>query len=602
MKKLFFVLCVLAIATTVSNAQSATSKTFSFSKEEVTDIYMPPVLKADIDFQTASGDKILEANERGMISVIVSNEGGKTDFAEVIVEPRRPYKYLSFLTRKASFTLATNENKKIDFPLFIDINAPSDSLELDIKVREKMGYDIDATLIVYTIEYQKAKLTMQGVSILDSGVGLIAKDRNPDGKVQVGETVRAVVPIQNIGYGDAKNVKYSIASADPNILLFTDKGPSTTILGTLETLPVGGTKEISFRFSPNNRYVCNSKYLPIYLTVQEDTGFGNITSQVIPIPLGSSPDALNVVKMDSGSRDKLLALRQARVITADDRVSSNGKIRDLSIAPSGKPLYSNAIAIVIGAEENKYGVAPAPYAARDAKIIANYFEKSMGISNIIVKTNEEVTSTTLSDIFEPTYGDLAKYVEPGKTDVFVFYSGHGIPDKSTGGDQDIFLFPYDARKEMINTRGYSLNKLYADLNSLKAKSVTVFLDACFSGGSRQSLSHASENISNTKGMAIKMDDLRSKPWVSNPNFRVFASSSADQTSLGYDQSQSGLFTYFLATGLQGDADANGDGTIRVDELVKFVTSGVSAEARKIRGADQTPQFYGNSNFIVEIIK
>ena len=105
-----------------------------------------------------------------------------------------------------------------------------------------------------------------------------------------------------------------------------------------------------------------------------------------------------------------------------------------------------------------------------------------------------------------------------------------------------------------------------------------------------------------KGIRISMPQMTNRPWDTNPNFRVFTSSTEDQTSLGYDQSQSGLFTYFLATGLQGDADKDGDGIIKLNELVEYVTVNVTTESQKIRGGAQSPQFYGDGNFIIEKIK
>ena len=99
-----------------------------------------------------------------------------------------------------------------------------------------------------------------------------------------------------------------------------------------------------------------------------------------------------------------------------------------------------------------------------------------------------------------------------------------------------------------------------------------------------------------------MPELSNRPWDTNPNFRLFTSSSGEQTSLGYDQAQSGLFTYFLAVGLQGEADSNDDGIIMIEELVTYVTDSVSREAKNIRGGAQTPEFFGNRNMVIEKIK
>ena len=99
-----------------------------------------------------------------------------------------------------------------------------------------------------------------------------------------------------------------------------------------------------------------------------------------------------------------------------------------------------------------------------------------------------------------------------------------------------------------------------------------------------------------------MPELSMRPWDTNPNFRLFTSSSSDQTSLGYDQAQSGLFTYYLAAGLQGEADRDDDGVILLEELIEYVSTNVSKEAKNIRGGAQTPQFYGNTNMIIEKIR
>ena len=162
---------------------------------------------------------------------------------------------------------------------------------------------------------------------------------------------------------------------------------------------------------------------------------------------------------------------------------------------------------------------------------------------------------------------------------------------------DVLLVPYDVEKSFINDYGFSLNKMYKDLAALDARSVTVILDACFSGGSRYSASHKSENISGQKLVMIK-ESAMEQPWRNNPSFRVFTSSQGNQTSLGNDMSRSGLFTDYIALGLQGEADKNKDGSVAMSELVEYVSANVNKDSE---GA-QSPQFYGDDNFILEKIR
>ena len=603
MKRYLYILAVLTLSGFYHTAiaQSVTSQVVTFTLEDVSELFMPPELYVDIDFSDDNNNKILEAQESGVIKLTLNNRGGKSDNVSVSVNPVRSYKGLSFNTRSTKTSVESDGSTTLEFPISAGIDIPTDSLEFAIKVSEPLGYDIDAILMLSTYEYQKAKMSMQGVSIIDAGKGLRPLNGNPDGKVQKGEVVKAIVTLQNIGHGEATNVEYTISTNNPNLYLMTESGTTKSLSGNLDSFLSGEAKELSFRLSANNNYKHEDSYLPIYITVKEDKGFGNIASTIIPIPLGTTPAKPNVVDIQ-GEREQLLAQQKTKVYSSSDRISSNFKIKDISIAPAGEPIYKNAVAIVVGAEKNSYGVASAPYAARDAQIMAKYFQHSLGIQNIRLITNEQVTGNALSDFFDSRYGYLKDVVIPGETDVFVYYSGHGMPDVADNGNQDIYLFPYDARKELVKDRGYSLNRLYNDLNGLNAKSVTVILDACFSGSSRQTVTHQTVNISNAKGVRITMPELSNKPWDTNPNFRLFTSSTGEQTSLGYDQAQSGLFTHYLALGLQGEADANDDGVIMIEELVEYVTDNVSREAKNIRGGAQTPEFFGNKNMVIEKIR
>lgn len=625
MKTIRLLLCLLPIYFTAmtANAQSAVSNVISFSlsdfkldtlkqndnrplskpqpKTSGNGMFMPPDLFVDIDFIDANNNKILEALENGSILITLHNHGGKAEGVSVDLTPVKKLPGLLFDATSKKVDIPSGGEIVTDFPLSAGIDIPTDSLQFDIRVSEPLGYDVEAQLILSTFEFPKAKMSLQGVSILDSGTGLRSLSTGPDGKIQKGEVVRAVVTLQNIGEGVADGVEYKIETSDPNVLLMTESGITKSITGKLDKLLVGEVKEFSFRMSANNNYQNRSEWLPVYLSVKETAGFGDLLYENIPIPLDAMPAQPKIVDI-KGETEKLMRQQQTRVYSSSNRISSQSKVKDINIAPSGKPIFTNAVAVVIGAEKNMYGAAPAPYAARDAQVISKYFKNSMGVNDIRMITDEQVTGTALSDLFDPRFGYLAQVVEPGQTDVFVYYSGHGLPFVSESGIQDVYLFPYDARREAVQDRGYSLNKLYADLNQLGAKSVTVIMDACFSGASRMTSTVDSENISREKGVRIALPQLNSRPWDTNPEFRVFTSSTGEQTSLGYDAAQAGLFTYYLALGLQGEADSNGDGTLLFDELVHFVTERVSSESIKIRGGNQTPQFFGNGDFTLEIIR
>ncbi len=121
------------------------------------------------------------------------------------------------------------------------------------------------------------------------------------------------------------------------------------------------------------------------------------------------------------------------------------------------------------------------------------------------------------------------------------------------------------------------------------------MDACFSGVSRTSGTYGTQNLVAMKGVAIKPDIMH--PWENNPGFTVFTSSGFNETSLGFDPSETGLFTYYLCAGLQGNADMNADKKITSGELKQYINKNVKETSVKISGL-QSPQFYGDENMVL----
>ena len=355
-------------------------------------MFMPPDLFVDIDFIDANNNKILEALENGSILITLHNHGGKAEGVSVDLTPVKKLPGLLFDATSKKVDIPSGGEIVTVFPLSAGIDIPTDSLQFDIRVSEPLGYDVEAQLILSTFEFPKAKMSLQGVSILDSGTGLRSLSTGPDGKIQKGEVVRAVVTLQNIGEGVADGVEYKIETSDPNVLLMTESGITKSITGKLDKLLVGEVKEFSFRMSANNNYQNRSEWLPVYLSVKETAGFGDLLYENIPIPLDAMPAQPKIVDI-KGETEKLMRQQQTRVYSSSNRISSQSKVKDINIAPSGKPIFTNAVAVVIGAEKNMYGAAPAPYAARDAQVISKYFKNSMGVNDIRMITDEQVTGT-----------------------------------------------------------------------------------------------------------------------------------------------------------------------------------------------------------------
>jgi uncharacterized caspase-like protein len=103
--------------------------------------------------------------------------------------------------------------------------------------------------------------------------------------------------------------------------------------------------------------------------------------------------------------------------------------------------------------------------------------------------------------------------------------------------------------------------------------VTVFLDACFSGGARN------QGLVAARGVKIKPKS----PFVMG-NLIVFSASSEDQTAHPYKEKAHGIFTYYLLKGLQVS-----NGKISFGELEDFIRTNVMRKSVLVNNKVQLPE-------------
>lgn len=240
-------------------------------------------------------------------------------------------------------------------------------------------------------------------------------------------------------------------------------------------------------------------------------------------------------------------------------------------------INKNGIAIVFGIEEYQYSPSVS-FAYNDADIFREYLITTFGFKreNIYYRTNNRATKGEFEKVFSNN-GWLANNSNK-KSDVFIFYAGHGAPDLKSNGT---YLIPSDIDPNYATT-GYSLEDLYKNLGSIKAKSITVVLDACFSGGTRENQSL----LADARPVFIEIKSVN----VSQ-NTIVFSAASGSEISSAYNQKKHGIFTYYFLKGLNGNADKNKDKKITVSEMQNYLNKNVSTQARKM-GREQNPQLLG----------
>jgi len=126
-----------------------------------------------------------------------------------------------------------------------------------------------------------------------------------------------------------------------------------------------------------------------------------------------------------------------------------------------------------------------------------------------------------------------------------------------------------------------------NLPKVIAKSVTIIIDACFSGGTNT----GKFLVPNASPALLKIQN----PVKTSSNTTIFTSAENDQVSRWYPEKQHSMFTYFFMKAVTGDADFDKNNKITLKEIYNFVTDrteGVPYYAKRLHGGRiQTPTMH-----------
>ena len=234
--------------------------------------------------------------------------------------------------------------------------------------------------------------------------------------------------------------------------------------------------------------------------------------------------------------------------------------------PTINTVADKTFAIVIANEEYTRE-AQVPFALRDGEVFAEYCKKTLGIPERNIRVVKNATLNDMKFQLDWLRQVLATY--NGEAKAIVYYAGHGIPDEA---DKGAYLLPVDGYGSNVAT-GFALKDFYATLSSAPAESVTVFLDACFSGAKRESGMMAS-----ARGVAIKV-----REEAPQGNMVVFTAAQGDETAYQYAEKGHGMFTYFLLKKLQASK-----GNVTLGELGDYLVNEVKRESLLNNNKAQTP--------------
>lgn len=248
----------------------------------------------------------------------------------------------------------------------------------------------------------------------------------------------------------------------------------------------------------------------------------------------------------------------------------NGKNTSVSteLSPlSIDEIYSKSWAIVIGI--NQYEKWPGlEYAVNDATAMKNKLEE-LGFDEIISLTDHEATKQNITQVL----GDKLPRDVKEDDRVLIFFAGHGqteeISDKQYG-----YIIPVDGEMRNYYSSAISMAQVREFSKRIPAKHIYYVIDACYSG---LGLMRSGPGISpETEGFLEKVTSQRAVQMVT-------AGGKGEQVIEGENH---GLFTKYLLSGLEGNADTDNDRILTASEMGAYIRPAVS----KASFNKQTPQF------------
>lgn len=512
----------------------------------------PPKPKAPADLvisnitftdNKGNDNKLLDANENAEIKFTVSNRGKGEAYSLVAkIKEKNLLKGIDYSKEKIIGSLAAGKDITLSIPVSGNIQLESGKADFEILIKEGNGFDADPFKVSFnTQEFKHPTLALADYKFTT----------NEEGKIKLGQTVSLNIVVQNKGQGDASDVKINFVN--PNNIF-----PANETSFSINKLKPNESKNVNYEFFANKKY--EGSEIPIQVVISESyKKYGE--SKTLTVSLEQTLSKTQQVNVNA-EYGKMVAI---------DNISLTSDV-DKNI-PLNHIDGENKFALIIGNEDytsyqqslsNEMNVE---FATNDALVFKEYCIKTFSIPEKNITCLLNATTGKISQAIDKI--NMLIKATKGKANVIVYYAGHGLPDEKT---KDPYLIPVDVSGSNISS-AIKLSTLYEKLTEHPSQQVTVFLDACFSGGGRD------VGLLATRGIHItpKSDFLKG-------NIVVFAASSGEESSLPWKDKQHGMFTYFLLKKFQ---ETNGN--VSFSELDTFLKDNVGLESVRTNSKKQNPQ-------------
>lgn len=293
-------------------------------------------------------------------------------------------------------------------------------------------------------------------------------------------------------------------------------------------------------------------------------------------PLKTAKEMNEMANLDQSNIVNNTAIVSQNFVTANHDITRNVSVKsDVDVEIPVTQNKNDDTFCVIIANEHYKEVPDVDFAIRDGESFREYCICTLGIPEKHVKIYYDATFMAIRRAVN--WMNKTDNVTGGHSKYILYYAGHGIPSEH---DRTAYILPTDGTPKDVESC-YRLGELYEKLGKMNAKSVTVFLDACFSGMKRGE----DRPLVEARGVAVKV-----KQDILSGNVVVISATSDDQTAMAYRDKHHGLFTYYLLNKLK-----QSKGIVSLGELYESLSSSVKKNSWIVNEKLQTPSIIVSAN-------
>lgn len=454
---------------------------------------------------------------------------------------------------------AYNNTQTVSIPLNGSVSIKDATANLKVEVIEpEFNVKIPGKSVTFqTKSMLRPQLILAQYALKES------QSSSPNKKVDINEIIDLTFSIQNIGQGNANDIKVHVNNyqAGVTFLGVVENGQVLNKKLSLEKLEAGKYQTLTHRYFINSDF--KDQQIVFTIDCEEQTGnFGFKENKAFAINTTLKEEGyIRVINPEQENGDRKVVIEEVPPLSVDVDVN----------IPTSPLKKTQTYALIIGNEDYQSkqrdlnSEQNVPFAENDARIFSQYCEKVLGVPAKQIKL---LLNATAAEIYQGLawISNLAE-IEGPNAELIFYYSGHGLPDEQS---KDPYIVPVDVSGNNL-AYAVKLTDVYNKLSNHPTAKTTVFLDACFSGGGRNA------SLVNSRGVRIK-----AKPAYLKNNLVVFASSSGEESSSAMPEKQHGFFTYFVLKKLQETK-----GSLTYGELSDYLYKQVRKESGLL-GKIQTP--------------